>query len=77
MASLIYGFELYPFWDNSTPATVLAMQVICAITMVLSMFGALTSLWQQIVGSLPWIFKRFEKEEFPIEDEQQNHSTKV
>lgn len=75
MASLYYGFNLGPFRTNSTPTTIVTMQVICAITIVLSMFGALTSLCNQVMDSLPWLFKHFKKEE-QFEDDV-NTSEKV
>lgn len=63
MASLIYGFEKSHFRNYSTPETVLTIQLISALTVVLSMFGPLSSLGTQIVGSFPWIFDRFEKKD--------------
>lgn len=70
MSSLIYGFRKQTFRNNSTPETAIAMQVMCAIIIVVCMFGPLTSLCSQIVGSFPWIFKRFEKDDL-FEEEQE------
>lgn len=75
MASLIYGFNMSPFRPNSGIPLVKAMQTMCALTIVLSMIGALVSLWSQVQGALPFLFRWTERSGDSDEEEVPNKST--
>lgn len=70
MSSLIYGFQLRPFRSNAGIPMVWAMQTICAITIVLSMIGAVVSLWSQVQGTFPFLFRWLERSGADSEEEQ-------
>lgn len=53
MASLIYGFNLFPFRHRSPSLEVVVwMQAMCGVTIVFCLLGAAQSLWTQVGGVL-------------------------
>lgn len=76
MSALIYGYQSFVFNNTTTRETLVALQVMCALIIVLCMVGPLTSLYTQCVGSFPWIFKRFEKND-EIEDDEDDQRRNI
>lgn len=64
MGALILGFQKSSILRNSTPEVVLAMQIGCAVTIVLSLSGALRSFWRLVQGAVPSLFYREEEEDY-------------
>lgn len=63
MGALILGFDQFPIRFHTSDEVVLALQIGCGFTIVLSLAGALRSFWRLLQGALPGIFYREDDEE--------------
>lgn len=76
MASLIYGFNKFQFQLLTSAEGIVALQVLCGITIVLSLFGAAKSLWRLIQGSFPGFFyTEDEDDDFDVQPRMESKGT--
>lgn len=76
MASLIVGFNKFQFQLVTSADGILVLQVLCAITIVLSLFGAGKSFWRLIQGTFPGLFyTENEEDDFDIEPRNETKGT--
>lgn len=62
MSSLIYGFNKFPFRIVASAEVIIAMQVMCGLTIFASLFGAAKSLVRLVQGVFPnWCYREEEE----------------
>lgn len=68
MSSLIYGLNKFPIRQLTSADGIIALQVLCGITIILSLFGAAKSLWRLIQGAFPGFFyKEDDEDDFDVQ----------